>query len=40
MSKQVMECVMEEVIINASYNVVICRNENNNTYENLFFILI
>ena len=31
---------MEEVIINTSYNhMVNCRNEKNNTYENLFFIL-
>ena len=41
MSKEVMGWVIEEVVINTSYNhVVICRNENNNTYVNLFFILI
>ena len=41
MSKEVMGWVIEEVVINTSYNhVVIFRNENNNTYVNLFFILI
>ena len=41
MSKQVMGWIMEEDIINVSYNhMVICRNENNNTYKNLFFILM
>ena len=41
MSKEVMGWVIEEVVINTSYNdVVICRNENNNAYVNLFFILI
>ena len=41
MSKEVMGCVIEEVVINTSYNdVVICRNENNTAYVNLFFILI
>ena len=40
-SKEVMGWVIEEVVINTSYNhVVICRNDNNNTYVNLFFILI
>ena len=41
MSKEVIGWVMEAVIINTCYNhVVICRNKNNNTYENLSFIFI
>ena len=41
MSKQDMGWIMEEVIINTRYNhVVVCKNENNNTYEKLFFILV
>ena len=43
-SKEVMGWVIEEVVINTTYNsynhMVICRNDNNNTYVNLFFILI